>query len=214
MDHILEPLFYEYGNPPEEIVEYLDRGNGVPLAYLGHAHVTRILDEIDSTWTWEPLEIVDGRPAINYHKGIQKTRVGDTEVDMATMWGRLTLRGITRIAVGSVSANKPDLDKELVSDFLRNAAMRFGIGLGLWMKHGEPSQSLPDARFTARPSVGAQPATEAQERALYAMSKKLDLLPPAKGSLTKQEAGKKIEALDALLKAAETSGTFDDEEAF
>ena len=43
------------------------------------------------------------------------------------------------------------------------------------------------------------PATEQQEKALYAISKKLDKLPPAKGSLSKSAAGKLIEQLDALL---------------
>jgi hypothetical protein len=38
------------------------------------------------------------------------------------------------LGVGSVRADKPDLDKELVGDFLRNASMRFGICLSLWSK--------------------------------------------------------------------------------
>ncbi|CAB4142416.1 hypothetical protein UFOVP433_9 [uncultured Caudovirales phage] len=45
------------------------------------------------------------------------------------------------------------------------------------------------------------PATEAQERALYAISKKLEKLPPAKGSLSKSAAGKMIETLQAELEA-------------
>jgi hypothetical protein len=49
-------------------------------------------------------------------------------------------------------------------------------------------------------------ATEAQERALYAMSKKLDRLPPAKGTLTKRQAGQAIEQLQSLIdnKTADT----------
>ena len=47
------------------------------------------------------------------------------------------------------------------------------------------------------PEWPQNPATEAQERALYAMSKKLDKLPPAKGTLTKSQAGKLIETLQA-----------------
>jgi hypothetical protein len=38
------------------------------------------------------------------------------------------------LGVGSVRADKPDLDKELIGDFLRNASMRFGICLSLWSK--------------------------------------------------------------------------------
>lgn len=61
-----------------------------------------------------------------------------------------------------------------------------------------------DAREAGHPSGDdtpvrprQQPATENQERALFAMSKKLDRLPPAKGSLTKAEAGTLIEQLQA-----------------
>jgi hypothetical protein len=54
-------------------------------------------------------------------------------------------------------------------------------------------------------------ATEAQERALYAMSKKLDRLPPAKGTLTKRQAGQAIEHLQALIDSETTPS---DEEPF
>jgi hypothetical protein len=133
------------------------------------------------------------------------------------MWGRLTLNGVTRWAVGSVEAHKPDLDKELVSDFLRNAAMRFGVALGLWMKTPAPqplrprtAPAEPRTAPTPEPSrhpvhepaqdgTNEPPATEAQERALYAISKKLDRLPPAKGTLSKRQAGQAIEKLQAML---------------
>ncbi len=57
------------------------------------------------------------------------------------------------------------------------------------------------ARGDERPAPPSQatPATEAQERALYAISKKLEKLPPPKGSLSKMEAGKMIEALQLEL---------------
>ena len=44
-----------------------------------------------------------------------------------------------------------------------------------------------------------EPATEPQERALYALSKKLDKLPPAKGTLTKAEAGTLIDEMQREL---------------
>lgn len=46
-----------------------------------------------------------------------------------------------------------------------------------------------------------EPATQNQERALYAMSKKLDRLPPAKGSLSKSQAGRMIEQLQEEIDA-------------
>lgn len=93
------------------------------LDYMGHAEVTRALIEIDPAWSWEPCAWdADGGPAIRV--------VGGT----AELWGKLTLLGHTRIGVGSVEARAFDVGKQLIGDFLRNAAMRFGIALSLWSK--------------------------------------------------------------------------------
>jgi hypothetical protein len=137
-----------------------------------------------------------------------------------TLWGKLTIFGVSRIAVGSVDADKPELDKELVSSLIVNGAMRFGIALALWTGEdptvvtqlpSRPSQTAPErpqADNTPQTGHSATPATEPQERALYAISKKLDKLPPAKGSLTKVEAGKMIEKLQAELDAANAEEVF------
>ena len=117
----LEDIIKEYGVPDPSIVGKLPRG-GINLDFVGHAEITRILIDIDPLWNWSPVEIVNGRPAINETNG------------MATMWGYLSINGKTMIGVGSVRSDKPDLDKELVGDFLRNASMRFGICLSLWSK--------------------------------------------------------------------------------
>jgi hypothetical protein len=50
------------------------------------------------------------------------------------MAGWLTIHGVRRLGIGSVAHNKQDLLKELASDFIRNAAMRFGVCLSLWTK--------------------------------------------------------------------------------
>ena len=117
----LQEVLSKYAVPDPKIVGKLPRG-GIQLSFVGHADITRILIEIDPLWRWVPTGWVDGRPAIHIENG------------MATMWGELTLLGHARLGVGSVPASKPDLDKELVSDFLRNAAMRFGVCLSLWTK--------------------------------------------------------------------------------
>ncbi len=70
---------------------------------------------------------------------------------------------------------------------------------------GHPS-AQPDETRQERPPEAQRPqvaqteipASEAQERALYALSKKLGKLPPAKGTLSKAEAMKKIEELKEL----------------
>jgi hypothetical protein len=66
---------------------------------------------------------------------------------------------------------------------------------------GHPVADAPQRSQSGEGSSGATPATEPQERALYAISKKLDKLPPAKGTLSKVEAGKLIEKLQAELEA-------------
>lgn len=102
--------------------QYMTTGH-VHIDYVGHAEATRILIEIDPTWTWEPVAWTDdGHPAITIR--------GAT----AEMWGRLTLLGKTLPCVGTAEAGKADVGKELIGDLLRNGAMRFGIGLQLWSK--------------------------------------------------------------------------------
>jgi hypothetical protein len=117
----LSEILTKYGVPDPKIVGKLPKGN-VSLDFVGHADVTKFLLETDPNWRWVPIEWKDGRPAIHVENG------------MATMWGELTVLGQSRLGVGSVRADKPDLDKELVSDFIRNAAMRFGFCLSLWTK--------------------------------------------------------------------------------
>lgn len=111
----------DYAVPDPAIVGKLPKG-GMQLDFVGHADITRILIEIDPHWRWVPIAWDNGRPVIHVENGI------------ATMWGELQLLGQARLGVGSVRADKADLDKELVGDFLRNAAMRFGICLSLWTK--------------------------------------------------------------------------------
>ena len=125
-----------YPEPDHEtIVEPFAGSAGFSLRY---AHRKIILCEIDPEWTWEPVAWIDGRPATHVTVGKMRLRDGTVrETTFTSMWGRLTLCGVTRPAVGSVEGHKGELDKELVSDFLRNAAMRFGISLALWAK-GKP----------------------------------------------------------------------------
>lgn len=118
----LSEVINKYGVPDPKLVGKLPKG-GIQLDFVGHADVTKMLIEIDPEWTWEPTAFdVNGLPAYRVENG------------MAHMAGWLTLCGVRRLGIGSVMHNKPDLLKELVSDFLRNAAMRFGVCLALWTK--------------------------------------------------------------------------------
>jgi hypothetical protein len=138
----------KYGVPDPKIVGKLPRGN-IQLDYVGHAEITKILIEIDPLWDWKPLKIDDdGLPSYRVENG------------MAHMAGALTLLGHTRLAVGSAPHNKQDLLKELISDFLRNGAMRFGIALSLWSK--EEWSDSPSAPVTKK-VPGKKPASKPQE---------------------------------------------------
>jgi len=154
----LADILTKYAVPDPKIVGKLPKG-GTQLDFVGHADITRILLEIDPTWRWVPIAWDNGRPAIHVENGI------------ATMWGELTILGQARLGVGSVRADKQELDKELVGDFLRNAAMRFGICLSLWTKQewedlgGKPS-SVVTTRATGQTqqrTISSQPTAEPAE---------------------------------------------------
>jgi len=138
--------------PDPSIVGKIPKG-GTQLDYVGHAEITRILIEVDPLWHWEPVSWEGGAPACVKANGL---------VHMA---GTLYIHGIGRIGVGSVPEGKADLFKELVSDFLRNAAMRFGIALSLWSKQewddlGTPKAS-PAPKAAPAPAPAPRPAATA-----------------------------------------------------
>lgn len=200
-------LFDLYGKPNPETISRLEKPGGVVLHYVGHAEITRILLEIDPAYSWEPLEVINGRPAVHLHTGVVRRRDTEVEVVMASMWGRLTLEGVTRIAVGSAEAHKPDLDKELVSDFLRNAAMRFGIALTLWMKDDAPVVTPHPARDATSPAQrptgstgtdGPKMASEPAKRFLRGLAKDKGYDLPDLGSITARDAYDLTEKLKAL----------------
>lgn len=157
----LQDVLTNYAVPDPSIVGKL-RKSGIDLDYVGHAEITRILIEIDPMWSWEPAAFIDGVPAIHFHDALVPRKGQDPmPVRMASMWGTLHLLGASRVAVGSCEAHKPDLHKELVSDFLRNAAMRFGIALSLWSKQEWEESSAPQAVVGSKAAVPA-PKTPSQ----------------------------------------------------
>ncbi len=103
------------------------------LDYVGHAEITDRLLAVDPQWTWEPAAVgADGLPQMG-HGGL---------------WIRLTVAGVTRIGFGSADGKTgPDAVKEMIGDALRNAAMRFGVGLDLWgAKYKEDGQQYEPHR--------------------------------------------------------------------
>ena len=148
----LMKVLHDYAVPDPKIVGKLPKG-GIQLDFVGHADITKILLEIDPHWRWVPIAWDNGRPAIHVENG------------MATMWGELTLLGQARLGVGSVRADKAELDKELVGDFLRNAAMRFGIALSLWTKQEWEDLNHNPAPAPKRPVKAADTIQRIAEKA-------------------------------------------------
>jgi hypothetical protein len=91
------------------------------LDYIGHAAITHRLLDVDPFWHWEPLALgPNGLPALDADGGL---------------WIRLTVAGVSRLGYGDAGQKKgPDAMKERIGDALRNAGMRFGMGLELWHK--------------------------------------------------------------------------------
>jgi hypothetical protein len=136
-------------------------GQHIHLDYVGHAELTDRLLSVDPEWTWEPVAWAeDGTPAITSHQG------------NLVMWGRLTLCGVTRLGVGTAASAKEDAHKELIGDFLRNAAMRFGVALDLWRKSerdstdAEASEELGDPDPTISEANAQALVTRCEEKGL------------------------------------------------
>lgn len=97
----------------------------VPLAYVGHAAVTKRLLDFDPNWSWDFLATDEsGMPLLDQNGGL---------------WITLTIKGVTRKGYGDAQSNgssksQGDLMKEAIGDAIRNAAMRFGVALELWHK--------------------------------------------------------------------------------
>lgn len=91
----------------------------IHIDYVGHAHVTERLLNVDPDWTWEPLALTGmGLPALDDNYGL---------------WIKLTIGGKTMLGYGDAPGKRAAV-KELIGDAIRNAAMRFGVALDLWKK--------------------------------------------------------------------------------
>ena len=114
----------------------------IHLDYVGHAAITDRLLDVDPFWSWEPMAFgANGLPVMDAIGG---------------MWGRLTVCGMTRPGYGH-AGNKTggDATKELIGDFLRNAAMRFGAALDLWHKGDlHPEDEKPVLKHTPNDGAG------------------------------------------------------------
>lgn len=143
----LRGILTRWAQPDPKTVSQLPKG-GTKLDFVGHAEITRILIEEDPLWSWEPAAWTEeGAPAI-----VERGK-------HFALWGRMTVHGKTLPCVGTCETGKLDrgseVDKELISDLIRNGAMRFGIAINLWSKErsdedyvpAEPSPAVPEEYF-------------------------------------------------------------------
>jgi len=129
----------------------------------------------------------------------------DTRPGIGSAWepfpGRTPYTKDSELMVAETSAWGRAIMAALAADSKRIASLDEVRARRQAEDSGHPSAEAPQRSQSGEGSSGATPATEPQERALYAISKKLDKLPPAKGTLSKVEAGKLIEKLQAELEA-------------
>lgn len=126
------------GKMPENLVSKFpaNAGANANKEYAGHAAVTDRLLEVDPEWTWKFLG--DGTPVFD---------------DVGGIWIELTVCGVTRIGYGFPERLKGgNAVKEAIGDAIRNAAMRFGVGLEFWFK----------GDLFAEPDKGQELLSEAQ----------------------------------------------------
>ena len=137
---VLTDLLRDWWQPPAELIGTLPgRAGGPPLSYLGHADTTRALIEADPCWTWDPMgRDANGQPVLE--RDAQGNPVG--------LWAWLTVCGVTRPCYGSCDSYQREAVKALVSNCIRNGAMRFGIAGALWSKaeRAEDASEKPRAR--------------------------------------------------------------------
>lgn len=120
----------------------------VHVDYVGHAHVTERLLNVDPQWTWEPLATnSNGLPATDDNGGL---------------WINLSVGGMTRLGYGHANGKRGgDAVKEAIGDAIRNAAMRFGVALDLWKKEAPgPVEDVPSRQVERPAQTPEQRASE------------------------------------------------------
>jgi hypothetical protein len=163
---------------PASAIGKLPKG-GTQLDYVGHAATTDRLLSVDPLWTWEPVAFDEhGLPAFQGKN----------------LWIKLTVCGVTRYGIGDGSSVK-----ECIGDAIRNAAMRFGVALDLWSKEElAPASRDQITKIQAQfGDLGYSDRAKKLERVIEIVGRDL----ASSNELTKGEASRVIEALDAELAA-------------
>jgi hypothetical protein len=169
---------------------------GVKLQYVGHGAVTARLLDVDPKWTWEPLaKDANGLPV--FDRDPQGRPIG--------LWIKLTVDGVTRLGYGDCAGNQPNAVKVLIGDALRNAAMRFGVALDLWVRgHSEDAEQFrndnyrePQLQVPEPPSDEELERLLAEEKAIEERSNAYKAL-MARAKALKDQDEKYVEALRSI----------------
>lgn len=125
----------------------------IHLDYAGHAVVTDRLLQVDPEWTWEPFALdSNGVPFIDSVGG---------------MWIKLTLLGVTKPGYGDAGGKRgADAVKETIGDAIRNAALRFGVGIDLWGAKFE-TRNDDEGTVVGAPAVQITPEQETEIAELW-----------------------------------------------
>lgn len=175
---------------PEQIGK-LPKG-GTTLNYVGHAEVTDRLLEVDPGWTWRPTQ---PWPGFEQADGL---------------FIELTVCGVTRPGFGEATGgfSPGDKVKAAIGDAIRNAAMRFGVALDLWMKDdvqaSSPAAPAPQERKhytqqTAGNNYGDR-ITEGQRKLVYARLKFAGIHGGAVPEFLSTATGRDLATIDELRK--------------
>lgn len=155
---------------PAEQIEKRKGAGGMMLDYVSHAHVRDRLNQVDPTWTWQPIMPGLGEARFDftrftgdYEVTVYEGREKHVETRHADnfpvgLWIALTVCGVTKVGYGDVAPGAFNPEKQLIGDAIRNAAMNFGVAIALWMKDESPGETVTTARAT--PSRTATPRAD------------------------------------------------------
>ena len=126
--------------PKEQIGKLPATQKRPALDFVGHAAVTDRLNQAAPDWTYSIDEVTRARYVDE--NGMERN---------GPYWirGTLTVGGVSRVEYGD--GGDP---KEAIGNFIRRAAMRFGVALDLWSRE-DLGSAKPDAGDAAEPTSPA-----------------------------------------------------------
>lgn len=161
----------------------------IHLDYVGHAHVTERLLQVDPKWTWEPVGTNNlGLPALDDNGGL---------------WIRLSVGGASRLGYGDAAGKKGgNAVKEAIGDAIRNAAMRFGVALDLWKKETPaPTEDVPSREVEKPAQTDDERARELRGQIAAIARKRAVSIPDASAAFSEWSRGVDISAASVAVLA-------------